>query len=637
MTTATLSLDTSSARRRLQGLVSLALMRLRLQEALNASILSGTIVLWLLVPMVFFDKLFSLSSLGFNVWVLWGCLVALCLPYILIRTFSPRINHRLAAVLTDERLGLNSRLCTALALNPDDHSGFNEAFYAEAADSLASLDPQRAFPIHTPKLAYLMPLPGFLSGALVAFMPDQDKLGFKAEAEQVRLAEAVKKSSLKKFSADIEDLKKDELEDVPPDSAQYKVKQLVKKAENIARQVKEGKRDPEDAIIAVADLKREIGEERERMLEGKDFMSRLKNISAEELNLEENDFTREISKALKEGDPSMAARQMRKLARKLKQEILENENMTAEQKEAALKKVQREMEKLAGALAEQEALKNNLQEISQKAMEAGEFEAMQENIKDFQKKNGGKDAEKLAEDLEEMMDDAADEMEQLEDENENELDEDEQEAEQDMEDLEESLDELMEGLNSSCQGGQSSEGGKKSGASSGRSAKGKQKSGRSGKSGSGKKGRSGRKGMAGDGNKGNKKGQQGGPSGQQGGNRTTGGAGVNEVILQDGDVYFKVQRVRGKLQSGAITGLSHFRGQGAKGDAPTEYIEALSAAEQKATSSLELDRIPADARNMVKAYFSKLRKDTHSPAPAVAPTPAGSQPKTFDGTKPLKE
>ena len=73
------------------------------------------------------------------------------------------------------------------------------------------------------------------------------------------------------------------------------------------------------------------------------------------------------------------------------------------------------------------------------------------------------------------------------------------------------------------------------------------------------------------------------------------------------------------MQSGAITGLSHFKGQGAKGDAPTQYIQALGPAIEEATSNLELDRIPADARDMVKDYFLKLNQDAGTVKSAVLP------------------
>src|SRR4029077_5645267 len=81
-----------------------------------------------------------------------------------------------------------------------------------------------------------------------------------------------------------------------------------------------------------------------------------------------------------------------------------------------------------------------------------------------------------------------------------------------------------------------------------------------------------------------------------------GGPGQGHRPYRDGDAEFESQKVKGELQAGAITGLSHFRGQGAKGDAPQEFVKALTAAEQEAASSLEMERIPMDAREVVKDY-----------------------------------
>lgn len=77
------------------------------------------------------------------------------------------------------------------------------------------------------------------------------------------------------------------------------------------------------------------------------------------------------------------------------------------------------------------------------------------------------------------------------------------------------------------------------------------------------------------------------------------------------------------MQSGAITALSHFRGQGAKGDAPEEYINMVKRADQEAASSLELDHVPADQRQVVKQYFSSLKRDFGAaPPPRPAPGPS---------------
>lgn len=642
MSTVALSLDTRSAQRRLHGLVAQAMLRLRMQEAIKATVLSGTIVAWLLVPLVIADKCFSLSALGFSIWIVWGGLAALCIPYILMRAFSNRIHQQFAAIVADERLGLHSRLATALSLDPEDDSGFSEAFYHEAADRLAKLDPAKAFPIQLPKMAYFILPAAAISAALYYFVPQRDLAGFIAKAQQKRHAEDLKQNTAKQLEAKLEDLKKDQETTPPEDSAQFKVNQLVKKADAIAKELKEGKRDPNEAVIALAELKREIGEQKDKIdSDGKDLSERLKGLSEKDLNLEENDYTKQISEALKEGDADLAAKEMRKLARKIKNEILNDSSKTDEQKAEAMQKLEKEIEKLAGALEDEGNVGKDLMEAAKKAMDSSEYQKLQEDIKKQLDQQDGKNNESMGEQLEKELNEAAEDLENKNDDGEKEVSEEEEKADEQLNELEEGVDSAMEGLTEQggeCKGCKPGENGKPGTQADGKKAGGQDgKSGKSGKRVAGSKKSGVKQGQqAANGNQG-KQGQQ-----QNGGDNkgekndggkpnpafsgpNQGGPGMGKRAYRDGDALFKSEMVRGKMQSGAITGLSHFRGQGAKGDAPTQYVQALTAAEQDATSSLELDRIPADSRELVKDYFSKLKQDTGgSIKPAVAPTPGGA-------------
>ena len=626
-----------SSRERVRRYAGRALARLRVQEALNSASIVLTISFWSLVLFILADRMFSLKHLGISIWVIWGCLTALGLPYVLWRTFSPRMHENLAAVLADDRLGLNSRLCSALTLDFEDpaNSAFSEAFFGEAMARLNGLQVETAFPVKVPRGIPLLLLPGLAAMCLDQFMPYQDRLGLIARHEARRKAEAVRERTAKALEVKLEDLKKKVTENADDQTGQYKVSQLIEKAETVAKELKDGKRDAEEALVALGQLKREIQDEKERLSRGKEFMDRLEKLNAKDLNLEESDMTKEISEALKAGDPGQAARELRKLAQKIKDDILNNENKTDEQKKQELDKLKREVEKLAGALAEDEMLKNNLQELSEKVMGAAEFESLQEEIKKQLQKQG-KGAAKLGQDIEKEIQETAEELERLEEDNDTDLTEDEKEEMEELEEVEESIDEAMENLaEEGCEGcegeqGKQGQGGEKQpGAKAGKAGK----AGKSGKSGSKKKGAQGK--MAG---QSGKQGKQGGSKpgeGEEGKNQGKpgigmgGGPGEGLRPYRDGDVEFKQEKIKGKMQSGAITGISHFRGQGAKGEAPVEFVNAMTAAEQDATSSLELERIPVDAREVVKEYFLKVKEGAHMQSPRPAPPPA-----TFDGTKP---
>ena len=621
-------------RERLRNYAARALARLRFQEALFATAAAANVSAWLMCLLILADRLFSLQQIGINIWIIWGGLSALGIPYVLWRAYSPRIHETLAAVLADDRLGLQARLSSALTLdfNNPATAAFSTAFFEEALFKLEALNVEKAFPVNVPKAFIFLLLPAFASASLYMFMSPRDSLGLVAARDNKRKAEEASRKAARALDTRLEDLKTRALDRSDEQSAQYKINQLVQKADAVAKELKDGKRNPDDAVVALGQLKQEIQKEREKLTENKDFLSQLEKLSAKDLNLEESDLTKEVSEALKMGDAGLAARQLRKLAQKVKNDILDNPNKTDEQKKQELQHLQREVEKLAGALAEDQALKENLTELSEKVMSASEFQSLQEEIKKQMQKQG-KNNKKLGSDIERQMEDTAQELERQEEDNDSNLNEEEEKEKNDLDNLEEGMDEAMQGLNGEegekggQQGQQSQEkGGSKSGApKSGKLAHGAKKSG-SGKSRSGSK-------QSGQGDQqGQQAGQKGGENqnGQRGGKPGDGlgGGGQGQgsrPFHQIADPGFKAEKAPGKLQSGAITGLSHFRGQGAKGDAPAEFVQALSSAEQDASSSLELERIPVDAREVVKDYFLKVREGAGIHPAGGTPPAAKSQ------------
>ena len=561
--------------------------RLRAQEALRAATLALTIACWVLAPLVLADRLLGLGRLGINVWLIWLLLLFLGLPFVLWRVFSSRLSLRSAAGLADERLKLHARLSTALTLEADEPSGFGRAFLGEAVARAANVELAGAFPLSLPRLACLLPLPLVIALGLWFFVEPQDYMGWVARAQKERRFEEVRKKSVEKLrDLKLEDLKRDGKEP-PPDSPQFKVNRLIQKSKELARQIQDGKLDQEEGLKALAELKRDIQKTREEMEKGTDWTERLQQLKAADLNLGEDSMTRQVSEALKAGDAGLAARSLRRLADKLRKDILDNPNLTREQKASALKRLREEVARLAGAVADAQALSGSLQELADKLDDAAEYAALQDQIKEMLAKTGKQTPEELARQLEQAMAEAAEELEQLEEGEEGEALELTEEDEA-LEELEVAIDEVLDGM---CEGG----GAPGSGGMKGRAR------GLAGKAGKGPKGFS-------------LKAARGKRPGPQRGAGTPGvgmdgGPGVGKRPFAEDDVAFKGTKVQGKMQSGAITSLSHFRGEGAKGEAPQEYVETLAASEREAASSLEIDRIPADAREMVKEYFSRLKTD----------------------------
>lgn len=608
------------ARQRIRQYADRALARMRLQECINAVLVSGTVLLWMLVLFLFADRMFSLAKVGISVLVIWSLLSALAIPYIIWRTFTARLHETLAAVLADDRLGLHARISTALTLDLNDpaNDAFGEVFYAEALHRLEALNIEQAFPVRISRAFVLLLLPIGLSFAIYQFMGYQDKAGWIAAAENRRKADVQQQKAATLLEGKLEDMKKKVDEQADEQGGQFKAQQLIQQADKIARDLKDGKRNPDEALIALGQLKKQIENEKDKLSQGKEFLERLEKLQAKDLNLEDSDLTKNVSEALKMGDPGLAARQLRRMAQDIKKDILDNPNKTDDQKKQDLEKLKREVEKLAGALAEDEALRENLQELSEKMMDSADFQKLQSEIKkQMEKQNKGN--KKHGDDIEKQIEQVAEELERLEEDNDVQLNEGDEKKMENLEAVEDGVNEAMEGIaNESEEGEQKSQ---EAGGEPQQGKAGKPKSGKSGEKGA-RKGKSmqGRQKAGQGGQEGGEKGNQGGRGKGEGdkeqGNRegkpgegTGAGPGQGLRPFRNiADPGFKAEQVKGQLQQGAITGLTHFRGQGAKGDAPTEFVKALSAAEQEASSSLELERIPSDAREVVRDYFSKVKQ-----------------------------
>ena len=647
------SLDLSRAQSRLRSYTGSALTRLRIQAGLDAFAFALTISAWTLVLLLFADKLFGLKNLGINVWIVWAGFSILGVPFVLWRMFSPNLHERRAAILADDRLGLHARLSSALTLDFADpnNAHFSEAFLSEAMRKMSAIRVQHAFPIRAPRLLAWLAVPAIAAAGIYYLMPKQDVLGITARAEARRRAEERKAAAADNLQGKLEDLKKDmEEKSADKNGGEFKVNQHIKDAQNIAKELKDRKIDSNEALLALGAVKQQMEKEKDDLQRGKEFADRLAKLQAKDLNLDEADHTKSISEALKAGDAGLAAKDMRKLAQQMK-DLLNDPNKTPEEKKKEMEKLKNELEKLAGALAEDEALRDKLKEMSQTSMSAADYQKLQEEMNKAERKQTPK---KFGDDIERQAEQVADELERLEEEQDTKLNEEEKEETNELEKIEEGVDEAMENL--SGDGDQKGEQqGKEAGGKQGQGKPGSDKSGKGaqGKAGNGKmksmSGKSGRQQGKGPGESGKNGSQPGGDkgNGDKGDNQSGrpgdglgSGLGRGHRPYQDGDTIFTPEKAKGELRQGAITGISHFRGQGAKGDAPQEFYQTFEPANKEGASSLELERFPAEAREMVKDYFTRVRNDASnpsaSPTPGPVPAPAPApEPKKPEG--PAKE
>jgi hypothetical protein len=611
--------STLSARAQLRAIIARGLRRLRMQAALDAAFAAVLVSLVSLCVLIFLDRLLSLRQIGLDIRVLWGAVTALGLPYVLWRVYSPGLQQMLAAVLADERLGLHSRLSSALTLDLDDPATakFSAAFFAEALQSMRSLDIQKAFPIRAPRHLPLPLLPLVACLGLFFLMPYQDRLGLAAAKETRRRQAVLAENISRKVESKLEDLKKKIEDRAAGKAGEYKApNQLLQKAQDVNKAMKDGEKNSKEALSAMGGLKQEAEQKREELLKEKKFSDRLQKFKEQD-PAADSDAGKNISDALKQQDAARAAEELEKAASKTR-ELLDDPGKSAEEKKNALQKLQSDLEKIAGspALKDDPALRQKMSELADK-------------LKELAQQNQWS-AQQLSE-LEKKFDNAAAEMDRLSQDDDAKLNELEEAQLEDLDEVIDSLDEVMEEMaeedQEECEGCEEGQDGQKS-KSSKQGKPGKKN--KSAKSGDGKK--SGQK----------KSGVKLGKSAKQSGARKSAGAGgpnssqndkgdpgkglgrgegVGRRPENNADGEFEKKKARSEMQNGAITGISHFRGQGSKGASNPAFAEAVTAAEEDQRSSLELERIPADARDMVKDYFSKVReganiKDGDTPKPA---------------------
>jgi hypothetical protein len=681
-----------SAREQLRGKIARGLARLRLQAAINASVVAAAISLTLLCLFIFLDRFLSLQKIGIDIWVFWGAITALSIPYVLWRAYSPKLHHSLAAVLADERLGLHSRLSSALTLDLEDPATmrFGEAFFAEAQGTLHALNVERAFPIRVPRYLALLLLPIVACLGMYLFMPYQDRLGLAAAKENKQREALVAETKARKVEGKLEDLKKKIDERTSDKAGEYKVpNQILQKAQDVNKELKDGEKNASEALVAMGKLKQEAEEKREELLKEKKFTDRLKKLKEQKIDAE-SDAGKGLTDALKEQDAARAAEEMEKAIAKTRQ-LLDDETRTADEKKKELEKFKNDLEKLANseALKDDKALKEKLSDLADKLQETADHQNLDDKTKkELEQKGKGSTQQKN--DLEKKMDDAASELDRLNKDNDAKLNPQDQQKLNDLNQVVDSLDNVMNDLSQDEQeldgdqqqqqpnkgqptpngqnknkkkssknkqsqamngqknqkgnaqnknkqqrgergekqkqngeqqqqpgeGQQPQEGGEQPGQDQ-QPGEGKQP-GEGQQPGDGQQGGDGQSPQPGEGSGGD--GKSSDPNGQPG-NGLGGGPGKGTRPQGNSDVNFQHRKVKAELQNGAVTGISHFRGQGSKGASSPEFVQAVTAAEEDQRTSLELERIPADAREMVKDYFSKVKEGANIKNETPPPTP----------------
>jgi hypothetical protein len=319
-----------------------------------------------------------------------------------------------AAMLADDRLALKERLSSALYLDRPavDGAGSRESWRSlierDGARAIAAADLRASFPIRLPRTALWALAVVLLTLVVPWVLPQQDLFGWRG----IRQADAAMKEQLAK---QVEELKQSEelqeLEKLADEKADAELKAIL----DALRQL-EAK--PEEKPEAAPDPQKDPGEEAKKnaLVE----MNRIEELlekktqkgDFEELNelldsmrtarLDPSALTRELQKALKDGDLKKAGEELGKLEEELERlgdkqkdgalsneelerlEKLQDELMALARSSAALSKLGQGLKGLKGAGLSSKDLAQMLRNLDQMKLDIKSLQELQRQLQTLQ-------------------------------------------------------------------------------------------------------------------------------------------------------------------------------------------------------------------------------------------------------------
>ncbi len=549
----------------------------RLLESLGGSMLIAGAAAGLVVLA---EKLFATGVISSH-WL--GILAGVGVLISLIRWRLSRPGWMTLAVELDERAGLRERTSSLLAFNGS-VDPFAQAAVRESLGTIASVQPEKFFPLRIPsKLQYPLFLWGLVAAAWM-LLPQGDLLGKKAQREeqarneaQVQQAKKETQAAVNKVKELSEKLNQNLLTGLPEEPG----KNLPAKEPQQAKQ---------SALRQIADLQKRVQEARaDPKFNGiEELQQKLR-----QLRSPESGSIRELTRQLAQGNFDKAAAALRDLQRKLM-----DKDLTPQQR-AQLAKDLAELAAQLDKLAKQQwQLENELKKMGLKPEMARDLKELEEALKKLsmdpeQKKKllamarASQSACKSCSRLSEALGSAAGALGQG-----NKMDEAAGEAmagagqqlsslealsqqlaltNASLSDLKDSMEKLSEGTCPGCNGeGCSLCGGK----------------------GPWKEGFSQKKGMG-----------MGGP-----------GRGEGQVAdVKPTDFKTEKKRAPGKSQGGPIIANWYIQDREVKGQSVKAFSEVTQTARQEAAQDIETQHIPKEYQDSVKKYFSQLHNTSQIP------------------------
>ncbi len=354
--------------------------RLFAQGLLNRVVVGWTAALALGLVWLLLEPLLIEAPAPWLRWTVVGALVALGTVGALVAAIMRRPSALASALSLDERFGLKERVTTSLALTPEQRqSPAGQALLEDVQQRVGGLVVRERFPIRLSWLASLVPLAAALL-ALVALFYDP------------ALTPAnVKKVDAKKPVANAQDiaLKMDQMKKKFYDPADKdkptseKLKEFEAEMEKIANQPRATREEVRERMKDMTALEDRMREHQHKLMDKDQALKQqLQEMNRQSGKDNQDGPAKDMQKALAQGDMQKAKEEMEKLAKKVQ------DGKMGEQEKEQLKKQLESMKQKAEQLADQ-----------QKKQE----ERLEQLIKDA--KAEGRDAEALKRELDKLKQD----------------------------------------------------------------------------------------------------------------------------------------------------------------------------------------------------------------------------------------
>jgi methyl-accepting chemotaxis protein len=482
-------------------------------------------------------------------------------------TYWRRPTVEQTAFEVDRRFGLKERITSAVTLSPVDRQvGYGEALVQDASRRAERITIAEQFPLKFASRGLLPLIPLALMG-IVFVLP-----AWQAEAEAASTTntpqakeDAQTRESIKKLQIQI---RKKREADQAKGLEEAKIETQKRMEAELQKLLDKEKIERKDALVAINDIKKRLDEKREQLGESaqlKKKLADLKDIQAGPAD--------KASKAIEQGDMAKAQEELKKLADKVR-----DGKLSEEEKKQLVEQAKQIGEKLKEMQNKQEQAKQKLEEEVKKAQQQGRLDDAQRMQKQLDEMNKG---EKAGEKMQQMADamkkaaeaaqqgnnkEAAEQIEQMA----NQLGE-MQQSQEELEELEQSMEELSE-----AKDGMNEQPGQQASKSSGGQRMGQ----------------------------GNNRGEGEGRGKGRGGK----GIGSGERDEQGDETSTYDSQVRDKPKNGRAVISGTADGPNKAGVTRESVKEAIAASVSEKSDSTEEQQLPKAERDQVQQYFDNLRK-----------------------------